>query len=60
MIFITTLSFIVTPEIKIYTTSELKIKTPAPRTPSKKNAGKRPKKPQKPYTVKDPETVYGA
>ena len=51
------IKFIVTPEIKIYTTSELKIKTPAPRTPSKKTQEKT-KKATKTYTVKSGDCLW--
>lgn len=51
------IKFIVVQEIKIYTTDELKIKTPVSRTPSKKTNSNTQKK-TKTYTVKSGDSLW--
>lgn len=56
------IKFIVVQEIKIYTTSELKIKTPTTRPPAKKETPKQnttTQKKTKTYTVKSGDTLWG-
>lgn len=52
------IKFIIAHDIKIFTTQELKIKAPTPRTPPKKKTKKTPQKKTRTYTVKSGDCLW--